>query len=186
MVDRAVSSVAGVLYPQLSKAYKTELGVSSSSNKISLSGIRASLSGGQVGMIVESTGTTAVGAVTEEEISAFRSSAAQNLKRIVWAFSGDNLLLAKGSSLVTYGTLTLRYSRVPCLTTADTDLVDLPDGIPMEMAILKLKNLIALRVGEKPLPEADSQMSSMLKTFYGQLGVQASLEEIKTKTAAIL
>jgi hypothetical protein len=185
LVDRAVASVAGTLYPQLSKAYKTELSVSSSADKISLAGIRVNLSGGQVGLIVESTGTKAVGAVTEEEVSAFRASAAQNLKRIIWAFSGESLLLAKGSSLSTYGTLTLRYPRVPCLAVADTDLVDLPDGIPMEMAILKLKSLIALRVGEQS-PEIDSQMSSMLKTFYGQLGVQASLEEIKTKTAAIL
>jgi hypothetical protein len=186
LISRAVSSIAGAFYPQLSKAYKTEVSVTSSANKISLAGIRLGLSGEQVGLILESTGTTALGPVSEEEVSSFRSSAAQNLKRIVWAFSGDYLLLAKGSSLSTYGTLTLRYPRVPCVPTTDTEYVDLPDGLLMEMGLLKLKSLIALRVGERASPETEAQMQGMVKTLYGQLGIQASLEDIKTKTAAIL
>jgi hypothetical protein len=186
LVNRTVNAVAQSFYPILANAYKTEVGISQSGDKISLAGIRFAMAGSETGLIVESTVSSAVVPLAREAFTVFRTSAFQNIKTIAFCYNGDYLYLKKGSGLATYGTLTLRYPRVPIPVTADTDLVDLPDSC-MEIAILKLKTLLMhRRPTPEPEGEIEQEMTEHVRNLYSQLGVQATLEEIKDKAVKVL
>ena len=100
---------------------------------------------GSFALELESTETDALQMKSLPELRTFRSSFHKTA--IWWAVSGDYILLAKGDSLDTYGTLVLRYPRVPLEVSGDTHSVDIPDGIVMSVAIAKLKALISERYG---------------------------------------
>jgi hypothetical protein len=140
--------------------------------------------GQQIRTFLESSSTVNVDNVDITAVINYRSSADANKNRLVWALSGENILLAKGSSLSTYGTLTLRYPRVPYVWTADTDYIDLPDGAPVNIAILKLKSMVQDRMGRQKT-DYSPQLEGLIQTLYRTFGGEASAEVLREKIKAL-
>jgi hypothetical protein len=131
--------------------------------------------------------TTASGATikagTTREVNTFVGSG-RNSKTIVWTINGDSIDFAIGDSLVNAGTLKIYYPRVPILVTADTDYVDLPDGTPMEIAIIYLRGLIQRRLG-LPLEDNEGLLSKKIADLYMSVTGEANQEVVKDKVLAL-
>ena len=150
---------------------------------ISLTGLSIMRVGGQIKMELESTATNAVEPVSLEAYRNFRTTAAQNRNKIVWVLSGDQLLLKKGTSLSSYGTLTLRYPRVPINLTADSDYIDLPDGAATALMVELLKRELLRRF--KQLEPNLEDLALLVKNMYNTFATLVQTEEIEQKTQAL-
>src|SRR5689334_22584320 len=71
-----------------------------------------------------------VDAASLEEYKTFSPTALQNRKRIIYALENERMLLKSG--MTNLGTLTLHYPGVPRPVGADSDEIDLPDGLPIK------------------------------------------------------
>lgn len=140
--------------------------------------------GQQVRTFLESSSTKNVDNLDVTGVVNFRSAADANKFRIVWALAGENLMLAKGSGLSTYGTLVLRYPRIPYVWTADTDYIDLPDGAPLNIALVKLKSMIQDRIG-RPKADYSPQLEALIQSLYRTFGAEASAEVLQEKIKAL-
>jgi len=132
---------------------------------------------------LESSTTGQTRAVSVNLLPKIALSGAQNTNLIFWAFNGDEILLKKGSSISTYGTLTLRYPRVPALSVIDTGLIDLPDGALTDLAVLKLRSILASIIGVA----VDSQREgeALVRTFLRSTTGEAQEEVVKEKLLAL-
>ena len=152
-------------------------------DSVSISGIDLLRIGGELKFSLASTSTNYIDAVSVHEIRTFRSGAIANANRIVWAIEGDTLLLARGDSLSNYGTLTLHYPRFPTAVTLDADLVDIPDGAPLSLAILHLSAIIARRL--KIPVNLGTQMRDQVQNIMRSYGLIISSEEIEKRVSAL-
>lgn len=155
---------------------------------INLSSLRVLRYGSKLKLDVASDATTVVDSVTVSAYNKFRSTAQQNLNKIIWTTTGDYLNLKKGWSLGSYGTLTLRYSRLPIQVTADTDYVDLLDGAMAEIGIIILKNILADRVeGVQVDKEKDKEsLNKLITALYRAQGGEIAKELKQQKIESIL
>jgi hypothetical protein len=151
---------------------------------VNLGTLRIMRTGQTVKMDIESTATTSLEATTSQAVFKFDPTAPQNANKIVWAYSGEEILLAKGNGLSTFGTFTLRYPRVPNYVVNDTDKIDIPDGAPFEVGFLYLKSLIARREN-KEFASYEAQQVNMIKALYNTFQAQATTEEIKNKVLVL-
>lgn len=184
LINRAVSGVASVFFPLLSNQYLTEQSVSQSGDKISLASLRTAMGGAEQKFRLESSLATTVLPVSKEEHGTFRTGSHQNKNTICWTLIGDYLYLKKGTSLASYGTLTFYYARNPIPVSLNDSLIDFADGAPMEVAIFRLKRLLAERYGVKLGNEQEA--ADLVKAMYSNLGVQANLEDINDKVKRVL
>jgi hypothetical protein len=150
------------------------------SNKISLTGLRMMMAGQQIKLeLLSSTSGVTVKAGSMRDVDTFRTTSA-NKNTILWAVNGDYIQFAVGDS-VTQGTLTLRYPKMADLVDADSDGIDLPDGVAIEMAILYLKGLMQQRIGgQKENNESKLQQmkENMVKTFLGEVDAEIVKEKV--------
>ncbi len=154
-------------------------------NTVYISDLKYMRSGQQIRLELESTATQFVKNVSSYEVRTFRSSAGENIDRVVWALSGEELLLAKGDNLATYGTFTLRYPRTPINGTAETDFIDLPDGAPIEIALMKTRLIIA-ELGGPPAPaDTESRMKAYIEVLYKTYGGEITAETVVEKVKAL-
>jgi hypothetical protein len=153
------------------------------STYISLAGLAIMRVGGQIKMELESSSTMATEPLSLEAFRNFRSSAPQNRNKIVWVLSGDQILLQKGSALSAYGTLTLRYPRVPNNLTADSDYIDLPDGAATALMVELLKRELLRRF--KQLEPNMEDLALLVKNMYNTFATIVQTEEVDQKTQAL-
>lgn len=131
--------------------------------------------------------TTVAGATikvgTTREVDTFINTG-KNSKTIIWALNGEYINFAIGADLVNAGTLTIRYPRVPSLVSLDADMIDLPDGTPIEIAIIYLRGLIQRRLS---LPKEDNEglLSKKIADLYRSFSMEANAETIKQKVLAL-
>lgn len=151
---------------------------------VSIWDLRLMSTGQQIRSFLQSDATTNVDVADVTAIINFRPSADANKHRIAWALSGENLLLAKGASLTTYGTLTLRYPRIPYSWTADTDYIDLPDGAAVNIALLKMKSMVQERLGRTRI-DYSPQLEPLIQSLYRTFGAEASAEILREKLKAL-
>jgi hypothetical protein len=154
-------------------------------NTISIADLKFMRTGQTMRISLESTATKNVDAVDLSELATFRSSASHNLYRIIWTIQGDEILLAKGDNITTYGTLTLRYPRIPNEVSLDSDYIDLPDGTAMDIAILKTKSIIADKKGEAS-KDYSAQYMGLVSSLYSTYGNQLNTELIQEKIKALV
>lgn len=157
--------------------------LSISSEAINLSSLKMMRTGQQIGLEIESTATTNVKPMSTISLNSFSTSDVRNRNSIAWAFSGDKILLKKGTSLSSYGTLTVRYPRIPTRVTGDTQYIDVPEGTITELVILKLKSIICGRLGIQNNYVAE--MVTLIKQLYGTFEREAQAEEAKSKILAL-
>lgn len=155
-------------------------------NNVSLSTLRFMRTGQPIKLELESTATDTLEATTSQSVFKFDGAPPQNVKKIVWAYSGDELLLAKGDGLTTYGTFTLRYPRVPNKITADTDFIDIPDGAAFEVGFIYLKAMIAKREGKMAMMQNyEADLGSLIKSMYNTFGQEVQAEHIANKVKSL-
>lgn len=137
-------------------------------------------------MRIEITTTVAgatIKAGTTREVDTFNGSG-RNAKTIVWALTGDSVNFGIGDDLVSAGTLMIRYPRVPILVVADGDYIDLPDGTPVEIAIIYLRGLIQRRLG-LPIEDNEALLSKKIADLYMSVTGEANQEVVKEKVMAL-
>lgn len=154
-----------------------------------LVGIRMMRTGPQVKCVLESTSTTLVRNISVKEYRTWSSTSFQNRNMIVWAFAGEKLWLGKGSSVTSYGTLSFRYPRIPIVITSNTNKIDIPDGAATELALLKLKQLMAERLNipiKQLIPAFERQIQTYVAALYRKFGSELAMEVIKEKAQALV
>jgi hypothetical protein len=153
------------------------------SNKISLSGLRMMMAGQQIKLeLLSSTSGVTVKAGSMRDVDTFRTSGA-NKNTILWGINGDYIQFTTGDSVV-QGTLTLRYPKMADLLSTNAGIIDLPDGVAIEMATVYLKGLMQQRIsGDKEDNKSELQQlkENMVKTFLGE----ADAEVVKEKVMAL-
>lgn len=156
------------------------VGTTPTSDQISLEDLSIMRAGQQFRLELESTVTEAIVYRTTEELRTFRTTAAQNLKTIAVAFSGNILYLKKGTSLSSYGTLTIRYPKLPDQVSAAGDYLDVPDGITMQLVTMYLRTLIYSRL--KIVKEDNKgEIENMIRRMYNTFGAEVSAETVEEK-----
>jgi hypothetical protein len=138
--------------------------------------------GQQVNIEIWSSVTSAVDAVSIEDLRMFRPTSPTNLNRIVFALDGEDILFAKGGALSSLGTLILRYPRVPIALTSDNQYWDIPDGPPMALALLFLTKLLAPSIDKE---KYQAEAAALVQSIFTLFGVQANLQEVKKKVEAL-
>jgi hypothetical protein len=156
-------------------------------NTISLANLSIMRTGEQTRLELASTATRTVVTKKTEELNTFITTASQNRSSIWWALSGDNLKLVKGADLADYGTMVLSYPRVPYTKALDTDYIDLPDGLPIEISISYLNWLLQKRSIENPKEENYLQkMGSLIEGLNSVWGGNMNQNIIKEKAIALI
>jgi len=153
-----------------------------SSDTIEISTLRVKDSGGQGDLILYSTATRSIYAVDMEEYMTFRTTAAQNLAKIIYHVANSKIYLKTG--LASYGTITMYYPRLPIQTTADTDYIDIPEGVPTMLLISLVKKVVADRMNVKgAFNPAD--MQALVYDFWKAFDATITLNDVKDKMKAL-
>jgi hypothetical protein len=134
---------------------------------------------------LDSSITDTIDMVSLEEIRRFDSTSAQNRNKIVYNINGDLILMKKGSSLTTYGTMVVRYPRIPYAVNSDDDLLDIPDGAPFNILLTALKGTLSERYGGDTRKNFSDQLTSQVAQLLNTFGVTRSTEEIKEAVTAL-
>lgn len=153
-------------------------------NNISLVGLRL-MRTAVTKMVLESTETETVNAISEDEIRTWQTNGPKNKKTIVWSLVGDQINLRKGDDLTTYGTFTLYYPRVPINVTADTDYLDIPDGALVDIALIKAQTMIARRTPGVGILDKSAELGLLIQSLYRSAGREIGLELLKDKILAL-
>ena len=152
---------------------------------ISLANLRMMRTGQQIKLEIESTATTEIEPMETIGLRGFNQNSTPDRNKIVYALSGTNLYLNKGSALSTYGTLTIRYPRVPYRVAADTDYIDLPDGVAVQLGIMTLSNLISRRANIQVNDATKQEVLTLVQSLNQMFGKEFSLQETKQKALAL-
>ena len=154
------------------------------SDVIDISNLRTMRTGNQIKIELESSSTNYVRPIASYELKSIRTSAVDSIDAVYYAFSGDQILLKKGDNITSYGTLTLRYPRIPRTVTTDTSAIDIPDGSAMDIALMKYRMTVADRLGRAKIDNA-SELKYMISTLYRSFGQEVDAEAIESKYRAL-
>jgi hypothetical protein len=141
--------------------------------------------GTQVRLQIMSTETDFINSLPSEQFERWRTTAQQNLDRVVWTLVGQIVYFQKGTSITTLGTLTFRYPRVAKTVTSETDYIDLLDGSMMQVGIMVLRSLIQKRLGIK-VDVDKNEIAEQIQAIYRQSGGEIKKEEITKKVEALV
>jgi hypothetical protein len=141
--------------------------------------------GSQIKMQVMSTLASAVIPFSPESFERWVTTAPQNRNSIAWSFVGTTLYLKKGSSLASFGTVTLRFPTLPDLILSDSETVDLLDGGMVHSGIMILKNLIQKRLKVRPTLNVD-ELTQQVQSVYRSMGGEVKKEQISQKIESLL
>lgn len=153
-------------------------------NTMSIADLRIMRTGQPLKLELESTATTSIKPMSVYDLEHFNINDPRLLSSIGWAYSGEEILLAKGSSLTTYGTFTLRYPRIPNQVTANTDKLDVPDGAAMGICLLHFQNQLAVAL-KREFPEYAGEMKLALESLYRTYIGEVNREAVREKASAI-
>jgi hypothetical protein len=152
-------------------------------NVISLSSIRIMRNAKtKIELSTNATGAT-IRAGSQRQVDTF-DTGGRNAKTVIWCLSGDNINFAVGTGLTNAGTITIHYPRVPYLVSAATDKIDIPDGIGIELAILYLRGLIQLRLGQTP-ENSEVLIQRYSGDVYKSMGREIPMEADTSKPQAL-
>ena len=186
LTARAVNAVVSLFYTLIYRDYLTKEPVIAEDDEIMLGDIPYMQAVGAVGFTLESTAaaTGVAEAMGMEEFIIWRDTKPQNAGRVIFTFARERLRLRKAADLTNYGDLTLWYPALPVMAETDDDAVDIPDGAPSEIALLKLQSLIRERLGIAGQDRKEDYMR-LVQAMAQNYGAQLSKEEIKSKVEAL-
>lgn len=191
LIQRAVEAVASQLYGLYGNDYMTDTEVTITSNEISLTTLRIMRGGQQMRISLSSvisSATVQFYPVSELEFNNFRSSSQNNKGLFRYTFAGETIKVQKHSDSAVYGTpVTLTYPRVPIKALTDAQKLDLPDGLPMEIASYTLRSRLLERYGtEKNKKDYTQQVATLIQRVYDQFGVAIDLTETQQKAKVLV
>lgn len=159
----------------------TVLATTPTGSTVSLARLRMMRTGQQIALEVESTVTEEIEVMETIALRHFNTTAVQNRNKIAYALSGNSLYFKKGSSLSSYGTITIRYPRVPLRVTADVDYIDIPDGIAVQLGIMNLSTLIARRSNVEVNERTKQEILALTQSLNSMFGRQFNITQLKEK-----
>jgi hypothetical protein len=162
----------------------TMAGTSPTGTTLSISSLRLLRYGTQLDLQLLSTATNSVFVKASEGFSQWVTTANQNKNAIAWNLVGTNIFLKKGSSLTSYGTLTIRYPALPDLVTLDADYVDLIDGSMAQIGIVVLRTLLEKRLGVQSV--GSTAIQEQVSSMYRSAGNEQKKEVIQEKVESLL
>lgn len=156
-----------------------------SGKDVDLSLLRMMKTGQAIRIVVKSSATRNVEAVSLDAYLRFDPASKFNPTKLVYTVVGETLKWEIGSGLNgNPGTLTFWYPGVPFLPSLDADKIDLPDGPAMELSILHTAKLGREQMGLRPkkdeMKEIEAAIAKLMKTF----GAEADAEVLKQKVLA--
>lgn len=130
----------------------------------------------------------------QHEYNVWNTGAKQNQCSFVFRLLGDTehdqkLQIKKGYGLSTWQSFTVRYIATPQAITSGASLIDIPEGFPMELLILVLRQMIVSRYRDespgivewgKGVPEA---INATMKEIYGTAYTQGLSDSLQKKAA---
>ena len=186
MIPQSALGTLGSIAVVLGSSLVSSIGVPT----VDLSTYAIMQDGEQSRIRVQSSVTNYVEAVSPTEFQMFDPSSARNVSKIVWMRQGDSIYFAKGNNLSSLGSVTLFYPRIPNLLSLDADYVDLPDGAPIEIALIKARLLAIQRISASgddlnPMPDASGELTMLVKAMYQNYGQSVQQEAIVEKVNAL-
>lgn len=189
LIQRTIESVASQLYGLYGNDYMTSAEVTITNNEISLTPFRIMRGGHQVRMILSSVvngNIVQFYPVSEHEFNRFRQTSQNNKGLFRYTFNGETIKVQKHVGSLSYGApVTLLYPRVPIKALADSQKLDLPDGLPMEIASFVLRNKLRERYGREK-KDYTGDVAALIRRVYEQFGVAVDLSEIQDKAKALV
>jgi len=141
--------------------------------------------GGQINVQLLSSVTPQVVAYSREGFTRWISSSPSNKNTIIWTIVGSAIHLSKGSSLTSYGTLTIRFPRLPYSVSISTDYIDMLDGSMMQVGISLLRSMIQKRMNI-PVDVDKNLIADQISAVYRSLNGEIKKEEILSKVESLV
>ena len=124
--------------------------------------------------VVDATNGNAV-RLSSKEFASFASNPNYD-SSVVIEYAGESMLFGKGSSVSSFGTLTMTYDEKPTVITAVTDTIDLPEEY-IEMYIQELTRWYLNHIS-RPIPE---QLENPLKVLEAEFKRTRKENEMKVQ-----
>jgi hypothetical protein len=150
----------------------------------SISSLRIMRVGMNVKLEIDSTQSKYVEPLAMTDFLKWVGTADSNPGKIVWTLEGDNVRFKKSFDIPNVGTLTIKYPRVPIEVTQDSDYLDLPDGAAIELAMIRMKQIIS-RLLKIQIPDYSNEVMFIIKSLYQSYGREISFEVTKEKATAM-
>lgn len=167
-------------------SYVMMAGTTISNSQIDISSLKLLRYGTQLNLNLKSTITNQFETLSRSSFNAWSSTVPQNRNKIAWTLVGTGLYLKRGSSLSSYGTMTLEYPSLPTAVTGDSDYIDLLDGMMVQIGIISLRSKIQRRLG-KPTDETDrSEAKELINALYNSFNQDIKKEFVEQKLESLL
>jgi hypothetical protein len=189
-INRAVNAVMGQFYGLVAQDYRSSDEVTpvpvGAGYSIDLSVIPIMRVGNTVKLTlgIANAANGQADMVSEDEFLAWRPANSRNTSMACACFQGNDLAFRLGSSVLTAGTVTLHYPRMPIVVTADTDHIDVPDGPLCELVIARLTIILARRL-EMQVPDMQPQIERIVASLATMYKLNLTTEEMKAKVQAL-
>lgn len=154
---------------------------------INLSRIDMMRLGAQFQFKLESSITDFIDWLSHDEIIRWNTADRKNQGRIAAYLSGPLVLLKKSDNLSGYGTLVGRYPGYPRRVVDRTDDIDLPEGSPTNIAILRLQRTLRRIYTQNPMQAAvfNSDLKNLVEMAHTAYGFSAQSQEVKKTVEAL-
>lgn len=189
IVNRAVEQVVKALYPLIADYYQKTANYTLSAvsgdyihNKVVLP-TNIHTQSIEDGLLITSLDypLTPIKRMDFDEFKSWRPSAVYNRLQIVCASDNKkNLYFMQGSAIVSIGSVSVVYPGLPVSAVAETDYLDIPDSLDIELVILKVRSILATR-NHAPVPDVDRMLSNAVRMEYEKVGIKLSKETTEKK-----
>jgi hypothetical protein len=161
-------------------------GTTITNSQIDISSLRLLRYGTQLNLNLKSTITNQFETLPRSSFNAWSESKPQNRNTIAWTLVGTGLYLKRGSSLSSYGTITIEYPSLPTTVTTTTEYVDLLDGAMVQIGIATLRANIQRRMNI-PITESDkNDVGKLITALYNSFNQDIKKEFVEQKLESLL
>lgn len=186
LINRAVGVTAGVFAGLLSKHYLEQDTVNIVSNQVDLSSLSIMKAGKEIGITVASDAVRRgfLHPVGPEVFKSWNPSNFHNKNLGVFLYHHNTLTVRFGTEVVPPASVEVWYTRLPTGVENDSDNIDLPEGAPTELAILKTKQFIVERVGKEQ--NFSDEIRVLIRQLYEQFEFLADKRELEKHIQAFV
>jgi len=160
------------------------INTSPAAGQINISGLRPMRAANQLNVSLKSTATSQVKALSPEQFDFWQPTDLSNANTLVWSLVGDTINLNWGSNLSGPGTVTIRLPQMPQNVSYGSQLVDVVDGAPVEIALIKLKMILIDRL-KKPPVDFSKELQFWISSLYSTYKGNVETEIVQNKIAAL-
>lgn len=189
---RAIDVVVGEFYSILAKDYfrpqEIEISQDGDPAMIDIEDLPMMKVGQSLKIELQSSVTGLARPVSFQQMQTFNPNSVMEQNRIIYHYAGNKLYLRSGVNLTgtdRFGDLTIWFPSIPDDVAADDDPIDVPDGPAMEVAIIRMKILLADRLGSPKLEMYKEDLPVLIQELFQNYGITATKEKVAQKTKAL-